>query len=118
MGHEPGWLRVCRCVRARRSPPCAPAHWSLVAIARKQDDWPPQKAARPEQLWERGSRLESPVHMAVVGHRFVYERVKIWIVILECLTRVDGMRGVVRRSVLTERIEVGQHATGPVGGAI
>src|SRR5215216_2488907 len=66
----------------------------------------------------KSSRLEAPVHVAVVGHRFVHEREKFRIVILQSFACVDGMRGIVRRSVLAEGMKISEHAFRPVSRAI
>src|SRR4051794_8921339 len=53
------------------------------------------------------SRPESPIYVPIICHRFIHESVQIGVVILQCLAVVDGMRGVIRRSVLAKRVEIG-----------
>src|SRR5665213_1885410 len=65
------------------------------------------------------SWLEAPVHVAIIGHRFVDKRVKIGVVVLQGLARVDRVgagaeiavprRVFEWRSVLPGGAEIGQH---------
>ena len=61
---------------------------------------------------------ESPVHVAVVGHRLVHKGVQVGIVSLERLAGRDRVVGVRGRRRLAQGVEIGQHAGGPVFLAI
>ena len=63
-------------------------------------------------------RPETPVDVAFVRHRLVDEIEEAAVVVLQGLARGNGVGGIVGRGVLAKRVEVGQHALGPVRDAV
>src|ERR1041385_7315110 len=62
----------------------------------------------------RGEVGEPPVRVAVIGHRLVDQREEFRVVFLQGFARLDRMCGVAGRGLLSEGVEVGEHALRPI----
>src|SRR5258708_3788491 len=56
----------------------------------------------------------APIDMAVVGHRFIHERIQAGVIFLKGFASVDRMRGIIGRGFLTGGIKVSDLALGLV----